>query len=188
MTTAATDFTIRPVLASEYDVLGEITVHAYVRDGFLRGPRDPYAEYLRDVASRAEAGEVLVAVAGSGLLGGVALVPPGSPAAELAGPADAEIRALAVAPDARGRGVGTALAGACVERARARGGARVVLCSQRQMLAAHRIYERLGFQRAPELDWRPLPEVTLWGYTLDFSGGREVLDESAVVAEGLVDL
>jgi hypothetical protein len=33
------------------------------------------------------------------------------------------------------------------------------------MTAAHRLYERLGFKRAPERDWTPLPGITLLIYT-----------------------
>jgi ribosomal protein S18 acetylase RimI-like enzyme len=59
---------------------------------------------------------------------------------------------------------------ACVERARATEGCvRVVLSTQRTMRAAHRVYERLGFTRTPERDWKPLPElddITLLTYEL----------------------
>lgn len=160
-------FEIRPVGEHEHTALGDLTVDAYLRDGFLQGPDDPYAGFLRDVGSRARNTEVLVAVDGARVLGGVALTPPGSPMSEIAGVGEAEIRSLAVAPAGRMRGVGTALAAACVERARAIGAERVVLCSRQDMKAAHRIYERLGFERAPRLDWRPLPDVLLWGYLLD---------------------
>ena len=62
--------------------------------------------------------------------------------------------------EARGRGAGEALVRACVERARAvEGCVSVVLSTQRTMRAAHRIYERLGFTRTPERDWKPLPDL-----------------------------
>ncbi len=162
------DFTIRPVHRSEHAALGELTVAAYLQDGFLQGPEDPYADFLRDVGSRAAGGaEVLVGVESGQVLGGVTLAPPGSPLAELAGEHEAEIRSLAVAPAGRARGIGTALARACVERAREAEAKRVVLCSQQEMRAAHRLYGRLGFERAPELDWRPRPETLLWGFALE---------------------
>jgi hypothetical protein len=34
------------------------------------------------------------------------------------------------------------------------------------MTAAHRLYERLGFARAPARDWSPVPEVQLRVYEL----------------------
>jgi ribosomal protein S18 acetylase RimI-like enzyme len=166
-------FQIRPVLPAEHGTLGELTVRSYLEGGFLLGGLDDdYAPRLRDVPHRAANAHVLVAVDGTGdgdrLLGGVTLAFPGSPLAELGGPGEAEIRMLAVDPAAHGRGVGSALAAACVERSRAEPGIdRVVLCSQESMRAAHRIYARLGFERAPELDWSPLPGVDLLAFGLD---------------------
>ena len=59
---------------------------------------------------------------------------------------------LAVAPEARGKRIGEALVRACIERAMNDGARAVVLWSQPTMPAAHRLYERLGFVRAPERD------------------------------------
>ncbi|GAB3650682.1 GNAT family N-acetyltransferase [Glycomyces tarimensis] len=167
MSASSPAFEVRPVRESEHETLGDIIVDAYLRDGFLRDSDDPYARFLRDIGSRLDGAEVLVAAEGERVLGGVTLVPPGSLLAELAGAGEAEIRALAVDPAGRTRGVGTSLVAACIERARdVHGAKRVVLCSQETMKAAHRIYERLGFERAPRLDWRPVPDVLLWGYAL----------------------
>ncbi|WP_432054172.1 GNAT family N-acetyltransferase [Streptomyces sp. bgisy022] len=160
------DITIRHALPAEYPTLGAITARAYLDDGLLDfGESDAYLGELRDVAKRAAAAEVLVAVQGDPspggrVLGGVTFVPRGGPMANLAGSGEAEIRMLAVDRAARGRGTGEALVRACVDRARAlEGCVRVVLSTQRSMHAAHRIYERLGFVRAPHRDWNPLPHV-----------------------------
>src|SRR5215207_1753306 len=59
-----------------------------------------------------------------------------------------------------------ALVRACVEEIRHVGRTRVVISSASDMVAAHRLYERLGFTRAPERDWRPIPEVQLRVYEL----------------------
>jgi hypothetical protein len=32
------------------------------------------------------------------------------------------------------------------------------------------MYERLGFARAPELDYKPAPDLTVKGYRLDLAG------------------
>ncbi|GAA2243898.1 N-acetyltransferase [Streptomyces ruber] len=165
------DLTIRPAVPQEYGTLGEITAQAYLRDGLLdSGESDPYLGVLRNVAGRAAAAEVLVAVGDGAVLGGVTFVPAGGPMADIARAGEAEIRMLAVAHGARGRGVGEALVRACVDRARSVGGcASVVLSTQRTMRAAHRIYERLGFRRTPQRDWNPLPElddITLITYEL----------------------
>jgi ribosomal protein S18 acetylase RimI-like enzyme len=165
------DITIRAPAPHEYAELGELTAQAYLRDGLLDfGDSDPYLELLRDVERRAGEAEVLVAVDAQGrLLGGVTFVSGGGqPWANVAQAHEAEFRMLAVAKEARGRSVGEALVRACVERARAtQGCVRVVLSTQRTMLAAHRIYARQGFVRTPERDWEPVPGITLLTYALE---------------------
>ncbi|MFD5569815.1 GNAT family N-acetyltransferase [Streptomyces cadmiisoli] len=165
------DIVIRPAAPGEYETLGEITARAYLQDGLLDfGESDAYLGELKDVAKRAAAAQVLVAVADGALVGGVTFVPSGGPMADIAGPAEAEIRMLAVDREARGRGAGESLVRACVDRARATEGCvRVVLSTQRSMRSAHRIYERMGFVRTPERDWNPLPQldgITLLTYRL----------------------
>jgi predicted N-acetyltransferase YhbS len=62
------------------------------------------------------------------------------------------IRAVAVAPSARGLGIGRALAVTCIERSRALGALAVCLHTASFMGAAVAMYERLGFRRLPEFD------------------------------------
>lgn len=127
-----------------------------------------YADVLRDVEGRVRSAQVLVAVDDDGtVLGTVTNVPDGGPYAELAGETESEFRMLAVDPAYRGRGAGTALAQACLDEARRRGRERVVLSSRTWMTAAHRVYERLGFVRAPERDWTPVPGVDLISFVAD---------------------
>jgi predicted N-acetyltransferase YhbS len=104
-TLGAMDLIIRQATPDEYDTLGEITAQAYLRDGLLDfGESDAYLDELKDVAGRAAAAEVLVAVADGHVLGGVAFVPTGGgPMADIAGPEEAEIRMLAVAHAGHGR-------------------------------------------------------------------------------------
>ena len=154
---------IRVARPEEYDALGELTVRSYLADG----PVGDYVEELRDAAGRAAAGTLLVAADGDELLGTVTVLTSGSAWTELAGAGEAEIRMLAVDPAARGLGVGTALAVACVEAARAGGARSVVLSTLARMHVAHVIYARLGFRRAPEQDWSPRPGVDLLAYRLD---------------------
>ncbi|MHB8505403.1 MAG: GNAT family N-acetyltransferase, partial [Acidimicrobiales bacterium] len=69
-------------------------------------------------------------------------------------------------PAAQGRGAGSALLDACVERARAAGRTAVFLHSTPWMTAAHRLYARAGFERVPSRDWLPVPEVPLLAFRL----------------------
>jgi len=75
---------------------------------------------------------------------------------------------LAVDPDARGTGAGTALAGLCEERARAHGAVGMAISSLAEMTDAHRIYSRLGYARDPGRDWSPLPGVELIAFSKVF--------------------
>ena len=82
------------------------------------------------------------------------------------GPGEAEIRALAVRPDAQGAGVGERLLRAAIERAATLGVTHLVLSTEPSMRAAHRLYERAGFARLPERDWSPVPDANLLVYGL----------------------
>lgn len=155
---------IRPATGPEYAAVGELTVAAY-RAGSAMRPDDPYYGLLRDAAGRAAGAELWVAVGEDGaLLGTVTSCPPGSPYRELAGPGEGEFRALAVAPEGRGRGVGEALVRHCLARASATGATSMVISTAEWMHPAHRLYRRLGFERAPQRDWSPRPDVRLLAF------------------------
>lgn len=149
----------------EHAAVGDLMVAAYIE--FLLGPDDPYLDRLRDSSARAEQAELWVAVGDGQILGTVTSCPPGSPWREVATGDEGEFRMLAVHPDARGRGVGTALARLCEDRARASGATAMVLSTLREMTDAHRIYERLGYRRAIERDWSPVPNVHLFAYAME---------------------
>jgi ribosomal protein S18 acetylase RimI-like enzyme len=95
---------------------------------------------------------------------------PGDPYAEFDGEDEAGVRGLAVGIGWQRRGVGQSLVTYCIERARTEGKARVVLHTTPWMHAAQRLYPRLGFARAPELDFSPAPGIPLIGYTIDLRG------------------
>ena len=75
---------------------------------------------------------------------------------------------LGVVPEAAGKGVGQALVEHCLARSRELDYTAVVLSTLPSMTVAHRMYERLGFRRTPELDWEPASGVLLWAYRVDF--------------------
>ncbi len=158
--------------------MGELTVAGYDADDYLLRPdgtRDvEYAAWLADAARRDRDAVLMVAVSRSELLGTVTWCPPGSPNRELATSNDqGELRTLAVAPQARGRGVGGALLDWCLKEALRTSLSEVVLSSLPEMRPAHRLYRSRGFERRPELDWSPHEAVRLWGFARVTSSGPD---------------
>lgn len=149
--------TVRVAEPTDLEQVGRLTGEAYLVDGLITEESE-YLDELRDAARRAEHATVLVAVetvgAGEEVLGTITLVSPGTPYAEIAAPDELELRMLAVSPAARGRGVGELLVREAIERAVGWGAHRVVLSTMTDMVAAQRIYERLGLDRTPQRDWQ----------------------------------
>jgi ribosomal protein S18 acetylase RimI-like enzyme len=158
-TTQAARPEVRPARPEELTAAGEVVAAAYLSD--LR-VSPWYADRLRDAASRAELATLLVAVdSDQTVLGSLTYARGGNRYAQLASDDECEIRMLGVHPDARGRGVGELLVRAAMARGGADGAVRMVLSTQTEMKAAHRLYERLGFTRRPDLDWVPEQDLTV---------------------------
>ena len=158
---------IRPVRPGEYDEVGELVLTAYrTLPGYHAEPA--YEADLRDAAHRADVAVVLVAVDADGRIRGAVtyVAGPDNEYAEWADQDAAGFRMLAVAPAAQRRGVAEALVRACIDRARSEGRGRLVLHSTPWMTTAHRLYLRLGFRRAPDRDFTPVPQVSLLGFEL----------------------
>jgi GNAT superfamily N-acetyltransferase len=161
------ELSIRPARPTELAEIGELTVAAYQADGFAPDGH-PYAAHLADTVSRHRDAELLVAADHADrVLGTVTICRPGTPFAEVAAPHELEFRMLAVHPDARKRGTAQALVTTVLDRARAEGYRAVAMSSLDRMHTAHRLYQRFGFKRAPERDWRPNERSLLWVFVLD---------------------
>jgi ribosomal protein S18 acetylase RimI-like enzyme len=161
---------IRRARPEDIAAVGEVTVTAYV--DFTEGDNDGYVQHLRDAATRDREAELWVATPDDSeeILGTVTITPAGSPWREVAHDGEGEFRMLAVAPEARGLGVGTALVDLVLDRFRREGATAVVMSTLAEMRAAHRIYERAGFVRDPSRDWSPAPGVDLVTYRRDLRG------------------
>lgn len=144
---------------------GALTAEAYLADRLVDAT-DSYADELRDAERRAREATLLVALLPPGegdggeaerddlvVVGTVTLAPYGTSYAEIAEPGELEIRMLAVAPEARRRGIAELLVSAALREAVASGARRVVLSTLDSMQAAQRLYKRLGFVAVPERDW-----------------------------------
>jgi len=161
-------FAIREAIPTEFEAIGELVVDAY-RDA---GETDSgYERELRAVAERAAQVPVLAAVDESTgrVLGTVTYVPGPGPFHEGAFGDAASFRMLAVVADARGRGIGRALVETCIERARADARPAIGIYTRPFMTAAHRMYERLGFRRVPELDLEFDPGEWLLAYRIELA-------------------
>ncbi len=170
MTVRTAGITIRPVDPDEYAEAGRVTEQAYAASYDTLSPA--YLQSLRDVASRVEAGEVWVAVDEHGTIVGTVWVPrAGERLSELAADGELDFRQLAVAPAARGRGIGEALTHAVIDLARQRGAHRVVMNSGPEMLGAHALYAKLGFRRMTErehpIEVEPGRWIDLRAFALD---------------------
>ena len=81
---------------------------------------------------------------------------------EVAQPGETDFRQLAVAPSARGRGIGEALTRQVIALAAERGSHRVVMNSGPQMTGAHALYAKMGFRRLTEREGRWEVEPGRW--------------------------
>ena len=165
------DLQIREARPNDREAIKAVTLAAYQEYATLMQAhweiyRQNIVATLADIQPAAQ----LVADQAGQLVGTVLLYPagtivanPGNEPITLPWP---EVRLLAVSPTARGQGVGAALMQECMRRARQSGARVLTLHTTDIMQSALRLYTRLGFQRAPELDFQPAPEVTIKGFSL----------------------
>ncbi len=174
---------IREARPDEYEHVGELTYNAYL-PLFGTGQLGWYGRQLRDVATRAESSEIVVAEVDGAIVGALAYYDDYS--GEI-GESDVELvnsagfRVLAVDPAAQGAGVGEALTRWCIDRATADGRSAVVLHTTDYMQAAQRLYRRVGFDRFPEIDHKiegKFP-VDVFGFRIPLSGSAAPVDGSA---------
>ena len=167
MSRARDALVIREARSQDRAAIHEVTLAAY-EEYATRMPPPLWQGYRRNiVATLADPSPAIQLVAeAAGVVVGAVLLYPAMPGAQ---PPRVwpEVRLLAVPPAARGRGVGAALMQECIRRARAAGATVLSLHTTDLMRVAKAMYARLGFVRAPELDFRPAPGVVIKGFRLD---------------------
>lgn len=163
---------VRDARPGDQAAIREVTLAAY--EQYATGMPLHWEPYRRNIVTTLAAvgsAEQMVAERDGAILGAVLLFPPGRTGFVAGGtPIGAEwpeVRLLAVAPAARGGGIGRLLMQACVDRARAAGARALALHTTEVMAAAIRLYRRMGFAPAPELDFEPAPGLVVRGYLLD---------------------
>ncbi|MDP4549381.1 GNAT family N-acetyltransferase [Alkalihalobacillus macyae] len=153
------NITIRNAKKDELHAIRRQRVEAYA-DHKQAIPEAHWGALRQAISSEADQQpgvELLVAEMDENIVGSVALFPANTDAYE--GFVDEvnypEIRVLAVAPSARGKGVATALLTECIHLARAQGFHEIGLHTGEFMKTAIALYERSGFKRLPQHDFEP---------------------------------
>jgi GNAT superfamily N-acetyltransferase len=163
---------VRGARVADRDAIEAVTLTAY-QEYAAQMPEhwELYRDNIVGTLARMAPADEVVAEREGRLVGSVLLHPAGS---VLTGPrgesillALPEVRLLAVAPEARGLGVGRALMDECIRRARAAGAPALTLHTTDMMRVAMALYQRMGFERAPALDLRPVPGILVKGYRLE---------------------
>jgi len=169
-----TTLTLRDARPGEESAIAEVTLAAYAQYEALMGPMwKLYLQNIQETLANPGPAEQIVAEQDGKIVGMVLLYPAGK-AFEGSGVGDEavaapEVRLLAVTPAARGGGVGVALMQECLKRARKAGEKSVSLHTHDLMAVAMAMYERMGFVRAPEMDFKPAPDIIIKGYRYDLA-------------------
>jgi GNAT superfamily N-acetyltransferase len=175
------DLKIRDIERTQWSDLGRLMVGAYGRlEGFPTLAEQPhYYELLSNIGrfTEREGVRVLVAVGPDGaLIGGIVyfgdMAQYGSGGTATMVRNASGIRLLGVDPRHQGAGVGKALAKACIQLAREAMHVEVILHTTRAMTTAWGMYERLGFQRSPDLDFLQ-ESLEVFGFRLKLQVPKE---------------
>ncbi len=169
---------IRDVRRDEYELLGQLMVEVYSNlDGFpTQNERPGYYDMLANIGSFSEQKDTQVLVAISAekrIVGGVVyfgdMATYGSGGTAPAEKNSSGIRLLAVDPRSRGAGVGKALTNACIQLAKDTGHPQVILHTTQAMQVAWALYQKLAFERSPDLDFAQ-EELPVFGFRLRLEG------------------
>lgn len=169
------DLYIRDAQDSERSAIQDVTLAAY--EEYATTTSAPFWEaYRRQLLATLDAEgpvERIIAEQNGMIVGSVLLYPPTANAYTTVPTTDTthvnwpEVRLLAVLPAVRGQGIGVMLMEECKQRALRAGATFLGLHTMDIMQTAMRMYERMGFIRAPEHDFRPAPSVLIKGYRLN---------------------
>jgi predicted N-acetyltransferase YhbS len=164
---------IRSALPGEQAKVLEVTRAAYDEYRQLMPPAG-WEMYLANIVRTVESTDLercIVATRGRHIVGSVYLFPADAAAygADPRAESYPEVRLLAVPPAERGSGIGRSLMEECKLRARDMGARWLGLHTTEVMQSARRMYERMGFVRVPESDFRPAPGWVVMGFKLDLT-------------------
>ncbi len=163
---------IRDARPQDLDETARLMVESY-RQYSKDVPEHLWKDYeaeIADVQRRVPFADLIVAERAGRIIGAVTFYPDATLSEHEGWPEGfAEIRLLAVDPNARGLGLGRMLTDECIDRARANRNPTIGLHTSYLMEVAREMYERMGFVRCPEFDFQPDPDVDIFAiaYRLD---------------------
>ena len=147
--------TVARMAEPDRDSVNRLGAAAYAQFEGTFSDWERFAAGAASLADHDRSGEVLVARDRTGaVLGAVGYFGPGTPRPDFFAESDALIRMLAVAPEARGLGIGKRLTQACIDRARRDGAACIALHTTPAMTVAQPRYVRMGFVERQDLGLR----------------------------------
>jgi ribosomal protein S18 acetylase RimI-like enzyme len=157
---------VREAAPDEYEKVAELTIQAYEEfaPDLMEDEWERYRLDLANVEGRSKEAKIIVAEQDGQLVGSVAYFPPGTRDPQVFPPDWSWIRVLAVHPSHRGKGIGRLLTKECIERARKDGATSIGLYTTQVMEVAKTMYERMGFERQEEYEWRP--GLKAWSYAM----------------------
>lgn len=170
-----THITIRQIRPEECTALGNLLVEVYSGlKGFPGKDEQPrYYQMLADIGKFTEkkGARILVALSPDNkLMGGVVyfadMTHYGSGGTATQVKNASGIRLLGVAARSRGMGAGRALTRACIQLARDKNHSQVILHTTRSMQTAWALYEKLGFIRSEDLDFKQ-ESLPVFGFRLN---------------------
>lgn len=172
MAQKSTTISLRDALEGDREAARKVTLAAYEEYSkmmplvFWEG----YRKNILALLDKTEPAQHIVAEYAGEIVGSVLLYPQAASAYRAGAPESGalpEMRLLAVIPRMRGQGIGAALTHECVQRAQRAGAPALGLHTLDIMQTAMRMYERMGFVRAPDCDFHPTEHTVIKGYRLD---------------------
>jgi predicted N-acetyltransferase YhbS len=164
---------IREASAADDDRVGELLVTSFIEQYAKKLPDVRVSEArkaeLRDVRAKRDVAKVWVAEYDGLIVGTVALWPMGAKGSEAWISNACDLRHLAVAREARGLNVSSALLDTAEAWARQSGATSVTLHVRRGAAGVRALYERRGYERREEGDLDLLPDIYLEAFELRLS-------------------
>ncbi len=168
------EYIVREAHSDEFVNIGELMIMVYSQLEGFPGPEESpeYYKKLKSVGKLTEDSKVklLVAASSSGSIGGAVvyfgdMAYYGSDGIATQEKNAAGFRLLAVDPNTRGKGIGKLLTKACIDLAKFEKQEQIVIHSTNAMQIAWSMYEKIGFKRSEDLDFKK-GNLTVYGFRL----------------------